>query len=137
MPGCQVRRLQSESVIDSRRLWPWPSGKLELVGLAKTLVLFENVEAVEDGRGLMYGWVYAPPALGPWKGLAPDGTERRRPGVLDPHVGDWTPDENLGLPVPVENVADVGVLMPVGDWLPAPLPYVETMGPGSPMRGGL
>lgn len=115
-----------------------------MVGLAKTLLLFETVDAVDEGSGLMYCWPKLPPALGPWNGLLPDGTDKRRPGVRDPQfkprdedVGDWTPDENLGLPVPAENVADVGVLMPPGDWFPAPPPYVGTMGPGSPMRAGL
>ena len=55
--------------------------------------------------------------------MAPDGTESRRPGVLLPHgkdrgtveMGDCRPDGNLGLPVPAENVAEVGVVMPLGD----------------------
>ena len=62
---------------------------------------------------------------GDWNGLPPEGTLRRRPGVLEPaymlwdrewdELGDATPDPHRGLPWPVEKVADVGVLKSLGD----------------------
>lgn len=63
----------------------------------------------------------------PWgdkKGFAPEGTESRRFGVLPLKgpalrdtvaIGDPRDDPLLGLPGPVENVAEVGVLNPPGD----------------------
>jgi len=58
--------------------------------------------------------------------LAPDGTLRRRPGVLLPAeymlcdlewdvVGDAMPEAHRGLLCAVEKVADVGVLKSPGD----------------------
>ena len=79
---------------------------------------------------------------GPEKGLPPDGTDKRRPGVLVPQVagreademGDCKPDANWpGLPVPVEKVAEVGVVAPVD----CVLLYSTICGPGLPISGGL
>jgi hypothetical protein len=75
-------------------------------------------------------------------GLPEEGTDKRRPGVREPaqvnglaaeEVGDCRADpKRPGLPVPVEKVADVGVVAPV-DW---PL-YSTICGPGLPINGGL
>jgi len=69
-----------------------------------------------------------PRAAGPWgdwNGLPPDGTLRRRPGVLEPPAymlwdrecdepGDMTGPQR-GLFCPVEKVAEVGVLKSPGE----------------------
>jgi hypothetical protein len=59
-----------------------------------------------------------------WNGLEL-GTESLRLGVFDAHpkvrgwqFGECMPDENRGLLVPIDTVADVGVLYPVGELLP-------------------
>jgi hypothetical protein len=63
--------------------------------------------------------------LGAWKGFE-FGTESLRLGVLDPQAGgreaeeagECKPDENRGLLLPTEKVAEVGVLYPVGEFPP-------------------
>lgn len=117
VPGCQVRLLQSASTLESLL----DSEKFDVVGLAKRLFCAEKVDEVDDGKGVRYGGSTCPG--GPEKGFPADGTDNRRPGVLDPpqdtgleavEIGDWNPDPyRLGLPVAVEKVADVGVVAPV------------------------
>jgi len=65
-----------------------------------------------------------PVPCGDWKGLPPEGTLRRRPGVLEPAYmlcarewedpGDMTGPQR-GLFCPVEKVAEVGVLKSPGE----------------------
>ena len=56
--------------------------------------------------------------------MPPDGTDKRRVGVLEPQEfvergtvdeGDWKGDPTLGLPGPMGKVADAGVANPEGD----------------------
>jgi hypothetical protein len=80
---------------------------------------------VADGSGLAYEVGYACEVGAAWNGCAL-GTESLRLGVLDPQAngrtaemaGECTPDENRGLFVPMEKVAEVGVLYPVGEFPP-------------------
>lgn len=113
VPGCHVRLLQSESALDSIL----DSEKCDAVGLAYTLLCVENVEAVDDCKGVMYGGGACPG--GPEKGLPVDDIDKRRPGGggpaqdigLDEDIGDCIADpKRAGLPVAVENVAEVGVV---------------------------
>lgn len=83
------------------------------------------MEAADEGSGLKYGGGYVAPWPWGWNGLIPEGTDNRREeGVLLPLYkddldrepgGDCILDGNRGLLAPLENVADVGVLHPVGD----------------------
>jgi len=124
VPGCHVRLLHSASAADteSRR----DSEILELVGLANMPLFPENVELVEEPKGGIYACGYWLFPGGVVKGLLADGTDRRRPGVRLPQfrergigpIGDCRADENLGLLVAVENVAEVGVLYPAGELPP-------------------
>ena len=125
--GCQVRRLHASSAAlptESRLDQP-------------------EVDTVGDDSKLLWLGEYAPlfgtlrpggpntgprrlPPCGDWNGFPPEGTLNRRPGVLEPvaymlwdlecdELGDATPEPQRGLPCPVENVADVGVLKSLGD----------------------
>jgi hypothetical protein len=79
---------------------------------------------VDDGNGLTNVEGYWPG--GPENGLPLEGTDSRRPlGVAPPQetgrevegTGDCIAEPNrLGLPLAVENVADVGVVAPL-DWV--------------------
>lgn len=128
--GCQVRRLQASSAalpIESRLDHP----EFEAVGdESKLLWLGEYAPlfGTLSPAGPKWGPRRLPP-WGDWNGLPPegppDGTLRRRPGVLEPaymlcdreceELGDATPEPQRGLPWPVENVAEVGVLKSLGD----------------------
>ena len=66
------------------------------------------------------------PGAWDWKGSAADGTLRRRPDVRDPEVymlwerecevvGEARPGPHRGLPCPIENVDEVGVLNSLGE----------------------
>jgi hypothetical protein len=95
------------------------------VGLAYILLLPEYADPDVDGSGLIYAEGYVPL---PWgvKGL-PEGTDNRLLGVRGSQLidrgiatGDCIdPAEKRGLLVLPENVAEVGVLYPPGDWLVA------------------
>jgi hypothetical protein len=77
-------------------------------------------DGVAEGRGVMYWGGYWP--AGPEKGFPLAGTESRLPFGMGPTplqetgreadaTGDCTAElKRLGLPVAVENVADVGVV---------------------------
>lgn len=78
------------------------------------------VDGVADGTGVMYWDGYC--LAGPEKGFPLEGTESRLPFGMGPTplqetgreadvTGDCTAElKRLGLPVAVENVADVGVV---------------------------
>lgn len=129
LSGCQVRRRHASSGlldIDSRLA----QGPVDAVGeLTRLLFAGEKTPAFEAfiapgpniGRPMCRPW-------GDWKGFAPDGTLRRRPGVLVPaeymlsacelewdRVGDVIPEAHRGLVCPVEKVAEVGVLKSLGE----------------------
>lgn len=79
--GCQVRRRQSSVCeVDSRR-----EENTDDVGDARRLLVGENAPGFEvligpgpkSGRPRLVPW-------GDWKGIPPDGTLSRRPGVLCP-----------------------------------------------------
>ena len=95
------------------------SEKLDAVGLPYTLLWFEKLEEVDDGKGLIYGCCGIG-GDGPEKVFAPEGTDNRRLGVLAPphdtgralvDMGDRRPGGYcLGLPVAAEKVEEVGVV---------------------------
>lgn len=76
VPGCHVRLLQSASAFESLL----DSEKCDAVGLAYILLWPENVEFVEDCKGVMYGGGGAGPCPGgPEKGLPVEDIDSRRP----------------------------------------------------------
>lgn len=102
--GCHVRRRQASSTLamESRR------EKMEEVGEASTLGAGDKAPGLELLIGP--GPKSARPRFAPWgdwKGLPPDGTLRRRPGVRDPAYmlcerecdedGDAIPEPHFGL----------------------------------------
>jgi hypothetical protein len=84
---------------------------------------------LEPGGAIEF--IYCPPygPYGCWKGLVPDGTLSRRPGVLFPkkppardevETGEPIEEPYPGLPGVIE-YADVGVLMSPGELVVKPL----------------
>lgn len=128
LSGCQVRRLQASSAaedVESRR----PDQADDGVGGEPRILLPAGEKGATFGLFTAFGakitrltgvpW-------GDWKGLAPDGTLSRRPGVRAPDeymlwdlecevAGDAMTEFQRGLLWPVEKVAEVGVPKSVGE----------------------
>jgi hypothetical protein len=109
-------------LIDSRR--PENVDPLvEVVGLAIILLEGEN-GAIFEFSGVRRLGPNGEFPCGDWNGFPVEGTDNLRPGVLCPYrlavlewdeIGDCMPDPHRGLLLPVEKVADVGVLKPPGE----------------------
>lgn len=128
LSGCQVRRRQASSATldrESRRDQPLA---FDTVGDASRVLWLGEKAPLLDVL-MPEGPKRGPRTLlpcGDWNGLPPEGTLRRRPGVLAPatyilcereceEFGDTIPGPHRGLFCPVEKVAEVGVPKSLGE----------------------
>lgn len=128
LSGCQVRRrqvssakLESESRLDQPLAFDTVGDASKVLWLGEKAPLLDVLIPGGPKRGFR---TLAP--CGDWNGLPPEGTLRRRPGVLTPaayilcgraweEFGDAMPGAHRGLFCPVEKVADVGVPKSLGE----------------------